>query len=159
MKRRIATWFLFAVVLLLVVLVGCATTETHDKEADLAAWKETSSLYGVAVNTGDVDLYVSLWDENGVRMPPGMPEVVGREAIRAGVAQRFPLYDIRIETDDEEPIYAGDYIIGRCRYITTMTPKKGGEPIVVDGKSLSIWKRQPDGSWAALYDCFNSSVP
>jgi steroid delta-isomerase-like uncharacterized protein len=42
-----------------------------------------------------------------------------------------------------------------------MTPKAGGETIhaMRDGKALTLYERQSDGSWKIVYDCFNSNVP
>jgi ketosteroid isomerase-like protein len=40
-----------------------------------------------------------------------------------------------------------------------MTPKEKGEPIFVDGKYLTIYKKQADGSWKISHDCYNSNVP
>jgi len=42
-----------------------------------------------------------------------------------------------------------------------MTPKAGGETIhaMPDAKALTLYERQPDGSWKIVYDCFNSNLP
>jgi ketosteroid isomerase-like protein len=37
--------------------------------------------------------------------------------------------------------------------------KDGGEPIPYDGKFLTIFKRQSDGSWKIHRDIYNSNVP
>ncbi len=34
-----------------------------------------------------------------------------------------------------------------------------GNPVVDEGKYLTIWKRQADGSWKVAVDMFNTSVP
>jgi len=46
-----------------------------------------------------------------------------------------------------------------CTYTMKMTPKKGGNTInaVPDGKVLTIYEKQPDGSWKIAYDCSNLS--
>jgi len=53
----------------------------------------------------------------------------------------------------------GDWAFGRCNFTATMTPKAGGEPIFTDGKALTLYKRQADGSWKLYWDCWNSNVP
>ena len=40
-----------------------------------------------------------------------------------------------------------------------MTPKAGGEPLYMDAKTISILKRQADGSWKFTHNCYNSNVP
>ena len=46
-----------------------------------------------------------------------------------------------------------------CKFRFYATPKNGGEKIVIepDGKDLSVFEKQPDNTWKALYDCFNSN--
>jgi ketosteroid isomerase-like protein len=34
-----------------------------------------------------------------------------------------------------------------------------GQPVVDNGKYLTVWKRQADGSWKVAVDMFNTSVP
>ena len=55
----------------------------------------------------------------------------------------------------------GDIGLTRCTYVLTMTPKTGGDTIEVmpDGKALTLFERQSDGSWKIKYDYFNSSLP
>ena len=142
----------------LLSMSGCATT-SQNKETDISTLMETRKGYVEAVSTADVELYVSLWDENAVRMAPNAPAIVGREAIGAMIAKQFPLFTREMETFVDELIYAGDYIIIRGHYTVKMTPKSGGTPILVDGKNLTVWKRQNDGSWRAYIDCFNSNTP
>jgi ketosteroid isomerase-like protein len=45
------------------------------------------------------------------------------------------------------------------RYVHPNAPKAGGPESLFDGKFLTVFKRQPDGSWKIYRDCFNSNVP
>ena len=67
--------------------------------------------------------------------------------------------DITINTIEEAKVY-GDLALTRCTYTLKMTPKAGGDEIVSepDGKALTLYERQADGSWKIIYDCFNSNV-
>lgn len=64
-------------------------------------------------------------------------------------------------TNIEEIQTSGDYGFSRCSYTLAVSPKTGGEKIIVEpaGKDLAVWKRQSDDSWKILCDCFNSNVP
>ena len=68
--------------------------------------------------------------------------------------------DIVIHSIEDVKVY-GDLGLTRCTYTLKLTPKAGGETInaMPDGKTLSLFERQSDGSWKMVYDCFNSSAP
>jgi uncharacterized protein (TIGR02246 family) len=133
-----------------------------DVEADITALKEMLNQYAVAVNTGDFDLWISLWADDGVQMPPETPARIGKEQIRAGMKPAFDQMDldIAIRNVEEAKVY-GDLGLTRCTYTLRVTPKAGGETIdaMPDGKALTLYGRQSDGSWRIVYDCFNSSAP
>jgi ketosteroid isomerase-like protein len=38
-------------------------------------------------------------------------------------------------------------------------PGSDGSIVEIDGKHLSIWKRQPDGNWKIAVDMFNADGP
>ena len=49
---------------------------------------------------------------------------------------------------------------GYFNYSLKATLKEGGDPLDVmpDGKALTLYERQSDGSWKIVYDCFNSNT-
>jgi ketosteroid isomerase-like protein len=53
---------------------------------------------------------------------------------------------------------AGDWAYDRGNYTLTVTPKSG-KPTETSGKYLTIYKRQPDGSWKIYRDISNSNNP
>ena len=53
----------------------------------------------------------------------------------------------------------GDWAYSRLEYSYELTPKDGSPPYVYKGKALTIFRRQPDGTWKIHRDCFNSSPP
>jgi len=133
-----------------------------DVEADISAIKEVLDQYAVAVNTGDFDLWISLWADDGVQMPPDAPAIIGKEQIREANKPAFDqmTVDIAITSIEDVKVY-GDLGLTHCKYTLDMTPKAGGETIhaMRDGKALTLLERQSDGSWKIVYDCFNSNVP
>ena len=117
--------------------------------------------YEAATNAGDFDGFMSLWAEEGVRMPPGASPKIGVAQI---IEELKPVYeqftlDLKI-TIDEAKVF-GDIGITRCNNISlALTPKAGGEKIILykNAKALTIHKKQPDGTWKIIYDCFNSNL-
>lgn len=158
-------------VLLLSVLVfaACAFSKAPSRqtsaqlapsgiETDRAAVLDLFRKYQETVANSDADGWLALWTEDGLQMPPGAPALHGKAAITKGSVDSFRDYVAKFgEFTTEEIQIAGDWGYTRGTYTLTATPKAGGEPMHVDGKWLSIVKRQPDGSWKIHRDCFNSN--
>lgn len=124
-------------------------------EAVIAIWDE----YEASLSAGDVDRWVDLWSEEGIQLPPGEPPVVGKEAIRArNKAALTDLFDITMSITNEEVQVGADWAVARGVYTATLTPKAGGDDVLVDGKYMTLLQRQEDGSWKIYRDIFNSNV-
>ena len=132
-----------------------------DKESDIAAVKDMLNQYAKGCNTGDFDFWMSLWADDGVQMPPDTPAVVGKEQIRENMKPVFDQFNYKVGVDILEAKVYGDLGLTRCNGTVDITPKAGGETIhtLPDGKALTLYERQSDGSWKIVYDCFNSNVP
>ena len=130
-------------------------------ERDVAAVKEVLNKYAGFCNAGDFSSWMSLWTDDGVQMPPDAPTKVGKEQIREYMKPMFDQFDLKIEIDTLEGREHGDYGLTRCTYWLDLIPKAGGETIhaMPDGKALTLYERQSDGSWKIVYDCFNSNKP
>jgi len=132
------------------------------KESDISAIKDLMNQYARGCNTGDFDFWMSLWTDDGIQMPPDTPIRIGKNQIKDGMKPAFDQMnlDISINSIEDAKVY-GDLGLTVCKYTLKMTPKAGGETIdaMPDGKALTLYKRQSDGSWKIAYDCFNSSVP
>jgi uncharacterized protein (TIGR02246 family) len=119
-------------------------------------WKE----YAAAVNDGDLNRLVSLWIEEGIRMPPNVPRSVGLPQIRVSIESIFENINFEeFAINPDEVHVLGDQAYSHGLYCTSMTPKKGGETIKVSGKFLTIFSKQTDGFWKFAIDCFISNAP
>ena len=137
---------------------GCATTGGEGSNEVPDELTKAMASYADFVNAGDAEGYLALWDDGGVQLPPGGPPVE-KKMLEPMVRNGFPAFRRTMTLDTQETVVAGDWAFGWCLYTNTMVPVAGGDPVYVDGKSLSIWRRQPDGSWKLYRDCFNSNVP
>ncbi len=110
---------------------------------------------------GRSDLWISLWADDGVQMPPDTPARIGKEQIQEGMKPLFDqmILDIAITSIEDAEVH-GDLGLTHCNYTFAVTPKAGGETIIAmpDGKALTLFERQTDGSWKIVYDCFNSNA-
>lgn len=135
----------------------CAGDEA---EGFKAAVQEIFKTYSAANVAGDTASYMALCDENIVKMGPNRPALFGKAALEEGKRKghqkwNYESQDIKIE---ETQVF-GDWGFARGTYTGTLTAKDGGKTINVDGKYLTIFKRQADGSWKIARDCYNSNVP
>ena len=137
------------------------TEEEVDVEADIAAIEDALNQYALALNTGDLELWLSLHTDDIVKMGPGAPAIFGIEELRAHNESGFDNFIFEMTIYPEETQVSGDLGYNWCTYTVSMTPKAGGETIIAepDGKALGIYKRHADGSWKLSHDCYNSNVP
>ncbi|NNL34917.1 MAG: nuclear transport factor 2 family protein, partial [Silicimonas sp.] len=60
-----------------------------------------------------------------------------------------------MEISPEETVIMGDWAFSRGNYTAALT--RQGNAVNVDGKFMTIFKRQDDGSWKIYRDIFNSN--
>ena len=105
--------------LLLLVLLPSAPARAGtmtDHEARLrrldAAWKEAAAAH-------DLDGMMAIYAEDAREILPGMPPIVGREAIRdfyAGLMRTFPRFAHHFEAEEITVSASGDLAVVRGRY-------------------------------------------
>lgn len=128
---------------------------------DSDAIKDVLRQYGAMCNAGDFETWISLWSDEGRQMPPDAPARIGIDAIREGMKPVFDTMDLDFDlVGVEEARIFGDLGLTRCNYTLFATPKEGGTKVGVmpDGKALTLYQKQSDGSWKIIYDCFNSNI-
>ena len=162
MKNSLTRLSIFPILLLLFLTLGCEQKEKIDVEDDIAALKEVLTQYEVTCNSGDFDHWIALWSEDAKHMPPDAPTRIGKAKIIEAFKPAFDemTFNLSITSIDDVRVY-GDLGITYCNYTFAMTPKVGGETInaMPDGKALTLYKKQSDGTWKIIYDCDNSNVP
>ena len=146
-----------AMAMLLVVGVCASALAQEDAETIVTALFDQ---YTLALESGDVELYLSLHADNVVKMGPDAPAIIGKEALRPVMGGLMDLFDFtEFPIFLEEAEVAGDWMFSRVTFRSSLTPKEGGETSTSSGKALGIWKRQADGSWKIYIDCFNYDGP
>ncbi|MEJ2358294.1 MAG: nuclear transport factor 2 family protein [Deinococcales bacterium] len=130
--------------------------------ADKAAIQQVWVAYTNAVETGNADAYMALWADGGVQMPPGAPPNIGKDMIRARTEKGMAAdaeNNVVMNIDAKEITVLGDYAYSRGLYTVDVSGSDGNALAHVDGKFMTILRRQDDGSWKIYRDIFNSNVP
>ena len=147
-------WLILAT--LAVLAAGCAPQV--DVEAERAALQETDAAW--SNSAPDVDLFVSFYAEDGSLLPPDAPVATGHEAIRAYLSELFaaPEFALDWTTTKDELSRTGDLGYTYGTYELSFQDAEGN-PVASQGKSLVVWKKQPDGQWKVVADMFNRGAP
>jgi uncharacterized protein (TIGR02246 family) len=130
-------------------------------QADVDAIHALYDQYCLGANTGDLDLFMSVWSDDAIRMGQDIPAVVGKEAVRGFFQPMFEGLDTHITLHgDTEVGVSGDMAYGWGNATLSMTPKGGGPTTTVDAKWLDVLKKGPDGSWKIYRDSVtNNGLP
>lgn len=126
---------------------------------DQAALVDIFEDYVVAQEEGDVESWIELWDSEGVQMPPNVPMRVGKTEIWKAVRENFGSSLLDMYITPQEVVVLGNFGYVRGVFGYTGTPKTGGDSFSMDGKFLTIFRKQPDGSWLIFRDIFSSNRP
>ena len=110
--------------------------------------------YADAVAKGDA---AALYAEDAVVWTSGGQTIEGREAIRAGNATGFAASTMRIEHSAIHSDMSESKGVTRWNWTLTLTPKNGGAPGVLNGRSMLVWTKGKNG-WEISAEV-NQSLP
>ena len=79
---------------------------------------------------------------------------MGKEAIAKAIQEDFSQGDL-----SWRPTSVGVARSGDLGYTSGVYESASGGAVTDDGKYLTIWKKEADGSWRVLFDMFNTSRP
>ena len=136
------------------ILFGCTqNTKEADVKADIAAIRELLEQYALAVNTDDIDLFMTCWADGAKRMEPGFDVIIGKDDIRAHFKFMFDQFNNNVDYYGEFEAEVSDNLaFGQVNAIVSFSPKEGGPTNNLDLKVLDIYKKQADGSWKIYID-------
>ncbi len=153
-----------AVLLAFAPMPATAQTACDTVGADVAAIKEVSVAIDRAFTAGDAAALAALVTEDAIWMPPEEPAISGRAGVEAryndlfaelhgqftSVAHSLEVIEVRV---------CGDWAMARGRYRLELRLPTVPRPIVITGKNVHTYLRQPNGSWLIASDIWNSDAP
>lgn len=130
---------------------GCG--RSVDVEQERTALLEVDRQW--AQSTRDIGLFMSYWVPDATAYPAGMPAVRGTDAIRKTFTEMTsaPGFALSWTADRAEVSSSGDVGYTTGTYEMTMNGAKDS------GKYITVWKKQPEGTWKVAEDIFNSDLP
>ena len=120
--------------------------------------REEAQQWDLLFNTRDTAKLASLYADDAVSMPPGMPTVRGRAAIQAELDTLFESNNATHETLVDEILVGDGWAIERARYAMTFQPKDGSPPTRETGRHV-MCRRKTDGRWLIAWEIWNADVP
>lgn len=128
-----------------------AIRETDDTETFEQAIAELNAVACDAFNRGDAKACAALYTRDAVVFLPGRGPVEGRESIEAFLGEYIAAGARLTSVNPIKLGASGDvgYCAGTCRFDT---PAGDGSTVSEIGKFVTVFQRQPDGSWQAVVD-------
>jgi ketosteroid isomerase-like protein len=103
-----------------------------------------------------VEAILSYWTDDAVVLPPGLPAVIGKTALREYVEASMRIPGFNITWSSTDVVFSPDgnlaYMFGE-NSVTMNGPD--GKPATFAGRAVTIWRREPDGEWRCAVDIWN----
>lgn len=136
----------------LLIIVSCNEDKT-DPKADLENLMQTSREWSRLAIARNVDSTLSYWNDDALVISANQPILKGKQAIRQMVEGGFqnPSFQISWEPESGEISKDGNmgYLIENSRITVNDST---GKPFTEHYKSITIWKKQTNGSWKNVVD-------
>ena len=114
--------------------------------------RDLIETWGRASAAGDLEKILSLMDEDAVFLRAEHRPMRGREAFAAQFQKAIEQVRIEAASDVQEIEVSGDMAYCWNELSVTMTPLKGGTPLLHSGPVLTIFRKKADGSWVLSRD-------
>lgn len=148
---------LIIISLLFAVLAGCTDTKEVDTKKEEERLMQISREWSKLAATDSMEKTLSYWADDAVIMSPGQPTIKGKKAIREMMeaTSKIPGFKISWEPVSAFVSKSGDmaYLIEQNKI--TMNDSLGNA-VTEFNKSVTIWRKDADGSWKNIVDMWNA---
>jgi ketosteroid isomerase-like protein len=150
----------FVLGIALVALFFSSSTIAADKATPADAVRTADDEWMKVFSAGNLDKSVAFCDKDGAILAPNAPIAQGRESIAKLFSGFFALPNLSItwHADKAGVARSGELAYTSGTYQMTFTGP-AGKIIPDNGKYVTVWKKQMDGSWKVLLDIFNTDRP
>lgn len=147
---------IYLFILFSVFFVAC-NEATVDTKAEGEKLMQLSRDWSKVAQTDSVDKALSYWADDAVVMIPGQEAIKGKQAIREMVEGTKNIPGFKISW---EPLSASVSKTGDMAYLIEENQvsfqDSTGKTITEYNKAVTIWRKDPDGSWKNVVDMYNA---
>lgn len=137
--------------------LGVAVAADHSETARIVSVLKT---YERALNDGDVDGVLALYDDDGVFMPQHSLPQVGKAAVRRAYEGVFKAIDLDIVFDIVEvEVLSGTWAFARTNSAGTTLIKATGDKVSEGNQELFLLRKQAGGDWKFARYIFSTTNP
>ena len=142
--------------LVIIALISCSDHEI-DTKAEGERLMQISREWSKSAATDSIDKKLSYWADDAVVMSPGAPAIKGKNAIREMLegTSKIPGFKISWEPISVVVSKSGDLAYMLEQNQITVNDSTG-KPVTEFNKSVTIWRKEADGSWKNVVDIWNT---
>jgi ketosteroid isomerase-like protein len=111
----------------------------------------------VAREGRDIDRILSYWTDDAVVVPPALSTIVGKTALRRYVESSLKMPGFQITWSSADIVLSPD---GNLAYMFSKNAVtvngQDGTPMTMNGRAVTIWRREADGEWRCAVDIWNA---
>ncbi|MEO7394671.1 MAG: DUF4440 domain-containing protein, partial [Chitinophagaceae bacterium] len=142
--------------LIFIAVISCNNHEA-DTNTEGERLMQISREWSKSAATDSIEETLSYWADDAVVMSPGQPSLRGKQAIRQMIqgTSKIPGFKISWEPISVFVSKSGDmaYLIEQNQITANDSV---GNPVTEFNKSVTIWKKEADGSWKNVVDIWNA---
>src|SRR5713101_9070419 len=152
---------LVTLVALPMLLSSCASSPPDTHDADVLALKDTEAGWVKDAATKDVEKWVAHYTDDASVLLPDTPILTGKDAIRGGLKPMMsdPNFAVTFGATKVDVAKSGDLGYTQRTYSMTTSNPKTKAPVTEQGKYLTVYRKQVDGTWKAVEDTFMADAP
>jgi ketosteroid isomerase-like protein len=144
------------------LILAASTALLAQADPDAVAIKQIWVNYAAFVEKGDAQGWLAQYDAEGIQLRPDAPARSKSELdaqVPGAFKARVEANDVKMVILPLEITITGPWAFSQGTYTQDFTAKATGQTVHVDGKFLTIFRKQSGGGWKIYRDCFNSNVP
>ena len=122
---------------------------------DIHKIRTATETYSNSMKLNDSFGAASIFADDAIRMQPGRPSILGREAIQKWIASLPEIIDFEISIDEIDGYADLAYMKGD--YSITVKLNSEPNPISENGKYVEIFRKQQNGDWKVTILIYNKN--
>mgnify|MGYP006295537629 CR=1 FL=1 len=150
------------VVILLGLIVGGTFAEGAQEENVRRIIADSLASYAKYVNRADADRWLALHEDGAYKMPQDQP-MFTIASVKDTQQKKFDAthaaYVVDMNIEPMEIDVDGDIAYSVGTYTIDLKPRGDAPPGFVDGKFLTLYRRQKDGTWKIHLDSYSNNTP